>query len=343
MVDMAGQTLFNTRLVFVLTLASATLQEGFLTEIDPCEDVCQKTYPLHTYEKSLSGACCSRGCRLYSILELLGDKDSISATLKLCHDNCHEAYPKQAEETSACVLGCDSQKPFRDNLGHINFDPKIPNNGMPVMPDPLLYMHNMYNSMLGQMRQHVSVSWSLFVQDSEGKMIIAKSKPQVFDLDFQGQPASLGTSSVMETNIEPVGNMATEMFRHSQLKSASSGQDEFSPLVSGWDDGSSNDWLTCIARRTGMPRLLLSVIMLLSAVALIWLCVSAAVTAPDQRLPQKLSIHSDLDYLQMLPDKSTTGILPQDVAEARPLPAKLVVEQVVEARPLMAKLVVEQV
>ncbi|CAG5127648.1 unnamed protein product [Candidula unifasciata] len=335
MVDMGSQTLFYFVLVCALSPASATSLESFISEIDPCEEVCHKTYPLHTYEKSLPGGCCSRGCRLYSILEFLGERDSVGGTLKTCHDNCQEAYPKHAEEMSACLLGCNSQKPFRNNFGQTGFDSKIATDGMLMMPNPFLYMHNIYNGMLSQVKQHVSISWSMFVQDGSGKMVIAKSKPQVFDLDLQGegQPASLGTSSVMETNIEPAGSVATEMSKHSQLKSATSAQDEFSaakisPFFGSWDDRNSNDLLTCIARKTGMPRLILTIIMLLSAIALIWLCLSAAVTAPDMRSSQKLSIRSDLDYLQLLPDKGTKGVLPQDVVDARLLPSKLLVEQV---------------
>ena len=54
-----------------------------------------------------------------------------------------------------------------------------------------------------------------------------------------------------------------------------------------WDkETAASDWLSCLAKRTGLPRLLLCLVILLSAVAMIWLCMSAAVTAPEQKLVQ---------------------------------------------------------
>ncbi|CAL1540323.1 unnamed protein product [Lymnaea stagnalis] len=327
---------------FICTLVSLTTSASllnFISDIDPCEEVCQKTYPSHTYDKSQSVECCKRGCRLYSIIELVGEEDGVNGTLKSCSENCDDAYPGATDETSACSLGCNSQKPFTDKWGHmIDMDTDFLGDGMPRMMYPFLYMHNMYSNMVDKVTHHMSVSWSFFMQDGSGRLVVIKSQPQVLDMDvqdFDDYSAYKGTSSMLETNIEASDNTATEVLRHSQIKSARSFSDELNAAQSDpWkyqlDDINSSDWLTCIARKTGIPRLLLCMIILLSAVAMIWLCMSAAVTAPEHRISQqKLSINGDLEYLRYLPEKlGIKGIHPQDYVEARPLPLKIRVEQI---------------
>ena len=47
---------------------------------------------------------------------------------------------------------------------------------------------------------------------------------------------------------------------------------------------SSNDWLTCVSRKTGLSRVFLSMLLFMSALMMIWLCLTAMVTAPEQRI-----------------------------------------------------------
>ncbi|XP_059149398.1 transmembrane protein 59-like isoform X2 [Physella acuta] len=335
MVTLQNKLLLCTSIfTFVSITASASLL-NLISDIDPCEDACQKTYPSHTYDKSQSIECCKRGCRLYSIIELVGEEDSINGTLKSCFDNCNDAYPGDTDETSACSLGCSSQKPFTDKWGHlVDMDSDFMHEGMPRMMYPFLYMHNMYSNMVDKVTHHMSVSWSFFMQDGSGRLVVIKSQPQVLDMDvqdFDDYSAFKGTSSMIETNIEASDNTATEVLRHSQMKSARGFTDELNAAeAEPWKlNDNSSDWLTCIARKTGIPRLILCMIILFSAIAMIWLCMSAAVTAPEQRFPQKLSISGDLEYLRYLPDKKgIKGIHPQDFIEARPLPVKIHVEKI---------------
>lgn len=52
MVAMAKETALVCCFIFgPLSVTSATFVQNLISDIDPCEDVCQKTYPLHTYEK----------------------------------------------------------------------------------------------------------------------------------------------------------------------------------------------------------------------------------------------------------------------------------------------------
>ena len=92
----------------------------------------------------------------------------------------------------------------------------------------------------------------------------------------------------METNLEPMDNSATPIGKHSQLRARPGDDDSISLSArdlrsdrSGTPEAS--DWLSCIARKSGLPRLLLSWLLLMCAVVMIWLCLSAAVTSPDHK------------------------------------------------------------
>ena len=97
------------------------------------------------------------------------------------------------------------------------------------------------------------------------------------------------TSSYIETNIEAMDNSATPIGKHSQLR-AHPGDDDVLDLSVRDLNGDRNraeteatDWLTCIAKKSGLPRLLLSWLLLMCALVMIWLCLSAAVTSPDHK------------------------------------------------------------
>ncbi|GFN74611.1 transmembrane protein 59-like, partial [Plakobranchus ocellatus] len=207
--------------------SASSLFRDLMSDFDVCEDVCQKTYPAHTYDKSLSEDCCKRGCRLYSIIELVGDENDVNGTLKACYDNCNDAYPGQKDESAACIAGCNSQKPFTNKLSSVpGLESPFTDSSLPRMMYPFLYMHNMYSNMVDKVTHQMSVSWSFFMQDGTGRLVVIKSQPQVVDMDFDDYSSYRGTSSVAETNIEPAEHTATEMLRHSQLKSSRAFGDE---------------------------------------------------------------------------------------------------------------------
>ena len=49
-------------------------------------------------------------------------------------------------------------------------------------------------------------------------------------------------------------------------------------------------WLDCVSKKSGLPRWLLGVTLLLSALAMIWLCCATTATAPDQRVSPQVSL-----------------------------------------------------
>lgn len=93
------------------------------------------------------------------------------------------------------------------------------------------------------------------------------------------------TSNYLETNIESGNNVATPQLRNSQLHPGNSqGSDDDINLSLHDLDGQSADWLACISQKIGMPKMLLTALVLLCAVVMIWLCLTAAVTAPEHRV-----------------------------------------------------------
>lgn len=67
----------------------------------------------------------------------------------------------------------------------VDMDSDFLHEGMPGMMYPFLYMHNMYSNMVDKVTHHMSVSWSFFMQDGSGRLVVIKSQPQVLDMDVQ--------------------------------------------------------------------------------------------------------------------------------------------------------------
>jgi len=287
----------------------------------------------HTHIQS-STDCCLRGCRLYSIIELVGEEGGANGTLKSCLENCKDAYPRNEDGAAACALGCNSQRPVAEKWGPM---PSMENVGgledsLANLITPMLYMHNMYSNMVDKVSQHMSVSWSFYMQDGTGRLVVMKSQPQTVELDARdfddfSAPLRLANSAFdASMTMEDQDATATEMLNGDQMKSVRNLGNDLNFAAAKGPQPDSADWLSCIAQRTGLPRLLLCAVILLSAVAMIWLCMSAAVTAPEQRLTQhKLSINGDLEYLRQMMHKK--GVHPQDFVEARPLPTKIRIAQ----------------
>ena len=194
---------------------------------------------------------------------------------------------------------------------------------------PMLYVHNIYSNMVDKLQNHMSVSWSFYAQSDNGRLVVLKSEPKLY-IDGVESPLEYKTSNYIESNLEPVDNSATPNLKNSQMQRALDGY----PHEGLDEQGQPTDWLSCISYKTGMPRLFLSLVILMSALVMIWLCVTTAVTAPEHRIkvqPQKLSFYGDLDYLRELDEKKMmTAVRPQiDGDQMAPaLPLKIKVESI---------------
>jgi len=121
----------------------------------------------------------------------------------------------------------------------------------------------------------------------------------------------INTGSVIETNLESVDRSATPFLDQQRYKLQ---RDDDIVRLSVRDlDGNSvtpreekGDWLSCVARKTGLPRLLLSWLLLMCAVVMVWLCLSAAVTAPEHKVYTDPQVGGH--YLVVLQDSCSMGI-----------------------------------
>ncbi len=95
--------------------------------------------------------------------------------------------------------------------------------------------------------------------------------------------ADYKTSNYVESSLDSVDNSATPNLKHSQLhameRDLSTSYDGRTSQTEG-----ASDWLSCISRKTGLSRFLLALTLLVSAMTMIWLCVSTTVTAPDHKV-----------------------------------------------------------
>ncbi|XP_064625574.1 transmembrane protein 59-like [Lineus longissimus] len=315
--------------LLIFCICSAAPQDIFdrvLGDDQPCNEVCENTYPQHTYEKPMHYSYCLRGCRLFSIIEFVEGAGDVNSTKDACLNSCQEAYPK-ADDQQACNSGCISQVPFAVKK-HKMMEDATQNIHLLF---PMMYMQSMCNRFMDNVAAHVSYTSAYFMQADNGQIVIVRSQPKVYTEIITGGNNEYRTKNYLETNLMGVDNSATPNLKSAQIRPNDAREINY---ATSEDQGQNSDWLDCVSRKTGLPRLLLSMTIFLSAFFMIWLCFTTAATAPDHRVQsQKLSIYGDLDYLKEIKDKALlAGFHPQDktgITEQAPaLPIKINVEKI---------------
>ncbi|GAB1599924.1 transmembrane protein 59-like [Argonauta hians] len=296
----------------------------FFSDVSSCLNVCSKNFSSN--EKSLNA--CRRGCRLFYVCKFSHSLQPLNDTNIECFNVCHEAYTNTTADESACKLGCSSALPLAEQREK----EKVEESEEPRVHllYPLMYVHGLYSNMIHRVYRQMSVSWSFYMQRDNGNVIVMRSKPKVY-VEYRGIGSDgdeYHTSNYLETNIESGNNVATPQLKNSQLLAISSQNDDEDDEIGILRDanGQNADWLSCLSFKFGLPRILLTALVLFCAVVMIWLCLTAAVTAPEHRvhtLPPKLSIYGDLDYLIDFEQKKMKKCLPQDIVVASPLPVDI--------------------
>ncbi|KAK3090133.1 hypothetical protein FSP39_009416 [Pinctada imbricata] len=319
------QLLTVTSILFVVR--GIGVFDRVLDDISSCVEACSNTYSPHTYEKGYLLDACKRGCRFFSIMEFVYcNHNSLNLTQQGCKASCEEAYSNKTDELDSCKFGCNSQIPhvIQQQKEDEQYEQNI------HMLYPLMYIHNVYSNMIDKMYQGMSVRWSFYMQADNGKVVVMKTQPQLYaEIDNMEFEDDLNTANYLETNLEPFDRSATPDVQNSQLSGFHDDSEELS--LDATDRRTSSDWLSCVSRKTGIPRELLSLLLLASAVMMIWLCLSALATSPDHWVkaePQKLSINGDLEYLRELETKGLKLSFPQESEEAGPLPIKINVHRI---------------
>ncbi|XP_054764195.2 transmembrane protein 59-like [Lytechinus pictus] len=275
-------------LILKISLAADEAKTPFddvFEDVTSCSSSCERTYPLHTYPKMEDLRACQRGCRLFSMLEF-GEVDyettDFNSTKQACKGACHEAYSND-ELLFACCLGCTEQVPFAKQMRRQYASQEA---SMHLIV-PLFSVHSIFQQLTSSARG-VSFSQAMFYwQGDNNQLYIFETQPEIdiFTVDPDPQdPFNFGKQfNGFETNLEVLND-------HDPTS------DPSRPYATHLDTSS---WLDCVAKRSGLPRWLLSITILLSSVALLWLCCATMVTAPERRVrAPKLSINGDLEYLK---------------------------------------------
>ncbi|CAM9670341.1 unnamed protein product [Lampetra fluviatilis] len=258
---------------------------------------------------------CERGCRLFSICQFVDDGVDLNGTRYECLAACMEAY-KRAEEQVACSTGCDSQQPLAvlRQKQLMSMVPRI------HFLYPLTLVSSLCGNLMSSAQSFISSSWTFYLQADDGKVVVFQVRSAPPEVSFIFRVAS---------SEEDVRQFAAEHEAKREERS-NSGESSFQLL---YEEHAKHDFLSCMSRRSGLPRWILAFTLILSIVVLLWLCCATTATAPDQyiRLPQKLSINGDLQYLKELylkmPLDSTVPLvsvaMEDDGDEGGPLPAKV--------------------
>ncbi|KAL8561707.1 hypothetical protein ACOMHN_025991 [Nucella lapillus] len=327
-----------------LVCATAGIFDHVFDSVNSCHDTCDNTYSAHTYENGDEASSCNRGCRLYSMIAFIHDHAE-NETMAGCIGSCLEAYNStsrnSSSEADACVTGCQGQHQAQKTMKTDDDDDDAEARKIHMLY-PLMYMHSVYSHMLDRMYNHLEYSWSVFRQGDTGQIVVVRSQPVVIefapvDMELEDTPwPDERTSSLVETNIAGQDNSATPFFSFafgpSQLRS-SQGLASPKGLQLDSEDSGQSDWLSCVARKTGIARIILCFLILATAVVMMWFCLTAAAAAPEQARALKhlsiQSIHDDLGYLRSLDEKDCLKMFePQTRVEVAPLPIKIKVEQI---------------
>ncbi|XP_022103378.1 transmembrane protein 59-like [Acanthaster planci] len=267
--------------IHALTTPESAFQ-NVLEDVSSCKESCERTFSEHTYPESNHLPACQRGCRLFSIMEFAEeDTQDFNTTKEMCSQACGEAY-KDGGQLYACQLGCQNEVPFalQKQQELLSEEPNV------HILTPILAIQSMCEK-FSQFASFRFSSWLVYMRGDNGQVYIFESQPEVdiFTMDpkFQEEIIDFGKmSNNLETNLEVLSNRDSTDYPQ---------KEDFTDDAYGW--------LDCVSKKSGLPRWLLGVTLLLSALAMIWLCCATTATAPDQRVsPQKVAIYNDLAYLQ---------------------------------------------
>jgi hypothetical protein len=322
--------------------------------VDSCETICVSAF---TDSKVSDESVCKRGCRLMSMISMMGSEENSMDNLRdSCYTSCKEAYSDNESE-GACAFGCQSQLPATEERrkqmsayhdSHMSM--------MSALSSLHSYGRRMIDCMHDYFAHQVRVGWYIYGSADDknsdgaagGKMtvVVASSSSDdiddtIGDTDVERPVATAGvvgagadggdtvvehkTSNYLETNLAMVDRAATPNVRSSLFDIKADHLDVAEPSHVD-DDG--NDWLYCLERRTGTSKKVMLMIFVISLLLIMYVCVSAMMNVQNSPNVQKLTFNGDLRYLTALDDKEfLIKMAPQDSdGDAPALPMKIPVQ-----------------
>ncbi|XP_040846190.1 transmembrane protein 59-like [Ochotona curzoniae] len=233
-------------------------------------------------DKAVLVSACERGCRLFSICRFVARSSKPNATLLECEAACTEAYVKNAER-QACKEGCRGQ-PMEPEAGSLLEKKRQ----VLEAPSGALSLFDLFstlcNDFMNSAQGFVSSTWTYYLQTDHGKVVLFQTQPVVENLGFQGSRLQRvevtwrgSHPDALEVHMDPVGPLDKVRKAKIRVKTSSKARVEA-------EEPQDNDFLSCMSRRSGLPRWILACCLSLSVLVMLWLSCSSLVTAPGQHL-----------------------------------------------------------
>ncbi|XP_069864348.1 transmembrane protein 59-like [Dipodomys merriami] len=242
------------------------------------------------YDKAVLVSACERGCRLFSICSFLAQSSEPNATQAECDAACLEAYVKDSEQ-QACSWGCWSQTTLPELL---------PERKRKVLEAPsgalslLDLFSTLCNDLLSSAQGFVSSTWTYYLQTDNGKVVVFQSQPVVEELGSQDSRLRRveltwrgSRPQALEVHVDPVGPL--DEVRKAKIRVKTHSRARAEPV-----EPQDGDFLSCMSRRSGLPRWVLSCCLFLSLLVTLWLSCCTLVSAPRPHLKfQPLTLEAD--------------------------------------------------
>ncbi|XP_062868795.1 transmembrane protein 59-like isoform X2 [Trichomycterus rosablanca] len=266
-------------LLVELAAASSDLFDSELGDISYCKKQCQITIKNKNAVKDSLMNACYRGCRLYSICQFVNGNGFNNSTDE-CQGACQEAYSLLLEQKS-CSTGCYSQPA----------EPEIKRRKLKALtnrPKPVSVIDafsGWCNDIVSSAQSFISSTWTFYLQADDGKVVVFQSQPETeYSLsELQAAHSRVAYKPLPQVNtytqrIHTGGHLYGE---RTVAKSASKGKH----MSQNSEDGiTEHDFLSCMSRRSGLPRWILAACLFLSVMVMLWLSCASLVTAPEQHI-----------------------------------------------------------
>ncbi|XP_005409646.2 PREDICTED: transmembrane protein 59-like [Chinchilla lanigera] len=233
------------------------------------------------YDRAVQISACERGCRLFSICRFVARSSRPNATQTECEAACVEAYVKDTERR-ACRGGCWIQAPQPE------LESQLEKRKVLEAPGGALSLLDLFstlcNDLVNSAQGFVSSTWTYYLQTDNGKVVVFQTQPVVESLGFQGSRLQRvevtwrgSRPEALEVHVDPVGPLDKVRKAKIRVKTSSKAKVES-------EEQQDNDFLSCMSRRSGLPRWILACCLFLSVLVMLWLSCSTLVTAPGQHL-----------------------------------------------------------
>nr|XP_051697561.1 LOW QUALITY PROTEIN: transmembrane protein 59-like [Oryctolagus cuniculus] len=246
------------------------------------------------YDRAVLISACERGCRLFSICRFVARSSKPNATQSECEAACVEAYGKDTEQ-QACKEGCQGQ------LAEAEPSPEQKRKVLEAPSGALSLLElfsTLCNDFVNSAQGFVSSTWTYYVQTDNGKVVVFQTQPVVESLGFQGSHLQRvevtwrgSHPEALEVHVDPVGPL--DKVRKAKIRVKTSSKAKVEP-----EEAQDSDFLSCMSRRSGLPRWILACCLFLSVLVMLWLSCSTLVTAPGQHLKfQPLTLEQHKGFL----------------------------------------------